>query len=101
MKINWDATIDDFDGQTVKDAEGPITLCSVARNAINTIMREDENLNDENRLSRYKLLKTILAKGEIDQHEADIIKHRVFEALQHLGRGRVLREARGDQVETS
>lgn len=73
MKIDFSATIKDFDGTDLKEAgDKPVTLGMIAVRALNANFTDEANLPAEEKVRRFGMALKISEGGEVDFKAEDI-----------------------------
>jgi len=90
MRINWDAPITDLAGNEVKDGAKPVTLATVACNALIGVMPGDDKLSAKDKMALYRLAVSATDGGEqhLDVEQIVILKDRIANAYNALIVGR-------------
>jgi len=88
MKVDWNETLTDFDGQQVRDEEGqPVTLGRMAVRALMTVVREQ--IDGEEKFRRYKLAEKVHQSADLSVDEVSRLKKAVGEVLTPLAVGAI------------
>jgi len=88
MKVDWNETLADFDGQQVRDEEGqPVTLGRMAIRALMSVVREQ--VDGDEKFRRYKVAEKVHQGADLSVDEVSRLKKAVGEVLTPLAVGAI------------